>query len=257
MPSNQTWLQLGLNVIGGLLAGIATILWVELRSRTRRWKFKQIFGRAIYEVGFALVYEEMVLGDTTEPFPYRRPGGDSTSGFSITRPIPIASVRSISYLSSAVGVLGGRAPVLRSDIETQSLLDFDFVCFGGPRSNLMTASVEENEGNRSAKFDHPQRHILSLQDNSILAQTEAHCDYGLILKIHPAQFPKRVWISCAGFGEWGTSGAAWFLAHKWEEIRRIAHAEPFAAIIRVSPGKDQSAQLMRVICRTTDVHKTV
>jgi hypothetical protein len=207
--------------------------------------------------GFALVYEEMVLGDSTDPFPYRRPGGDATCGFSITRPIPIASVRSISYLSSAVGVLGGRAPVLRSDIETQSLLDFDFVCFGGPRSNLMTAGVEENEGNRLAKFDQPQRNILSLQDNRILAKTESQYDYGLILKVHPVQFPKRLWISCAGFGEWGTSGAAWFLAHKWDEIRRITHGEPFAAIVRVSPGKDQSAQLMRVICKTSDVPKTV
>lgn len=247
MPPSRMWFELGLNVVGGLLAGLATILWAELRSRTRRWKFKQIFGRAMYEEGFALVYEEMVLGDSTDPFPYRRPGGDPTFGFSITRPIPIASVRSISYLSSAVGAIGGRAPVLRSDIETQSLLDFDFVSFGGPRSNLMTASVEENEGNRLAKFDRAQRHILRLQDNSVLAQTEEHCDYGLILKIHPAQFSKRIWISCAGFGEWGTSGAAWFLAHKWEEIRRIKHAESFAAIIRVSPGKDQSAQLMRVI----------
>jgi len=31
----------------------------------------------------------------------------------------------------------------------------------------------------------------------------------------PADFPNHSWIVCAGLGEWGTSGTAWYLAHRW------------------------------------------
>jgi hypothetical protein len=55
------------------------------------------------------------------------------------------------------------------------------------------------------------------------------------------QFPHRTWIACAGIGEYGTSGGAWFLANKWEEIRKRAGSGPFAVIVRVRPGQDESA----------------
>jgi hypothetical protein len=37
------------------------------------------------------------------------------------------------------------------------------------------------------------------------------------LKIIPKSFPNRVWIAVAGLGEWGTSGAAWFLSKNWKK----------------------------------------
>jgi hypothetical protein len=76
-------------------------------------------------------------------------------------------------------------------------------------------------------------------------------DYGLILKLHPVQFPERVWIACLGINERGTSGTAWYLANRWQDLRRKTKDKPFAAIFRVEPnvhsGRDQSAELLKII----------
>ena len=54
----------------------------------------------------------------------------------------------------------------------------------------------------------------------------------------------RTWIAVAGLGEWGTSGAAWFLARNWKEVEKIYKQKPFGLIIKVRAGKDESAQLV-------------
>jgi hypothetical protein len=53
-----------------------------------------------------------------------------------------------------------------------------------------------------------------------------------------------LWLACAGLDEWGTSGAAWFLANKWANLNQRAGSRPFAAVVRVRPGQDQSAELV-------------
>jgi hypothetical protein len=46
-------------------------------------------------------------------------------------------------------------------------------------------------------------------------------------------------------GEFGTSGAAWFLARKWKELeRRAKGAKLFFALFALEPGKDESAVLV-------------
>jgi hypothetical protein len=70
------------------------------------------------------------------------------------------------------------------------------------------------------------------------------------LKIHPKQFPGRVWIACAGKGEWGTSGSAWFLANRWKEIvKQLSNTDRFVCVIEVERLKDQSATLVKTISR--------
>lgn len=63
------------------------------------------------------------------------------------------------------------------------------------------------------------------------------------------QFPHRTWLSCAGFGEWGTS---WFLATKWKVLSEQAKAEEdFLALILVKQGQDESATLVKLF-KTVD-----
>jgi hypothetical protein len=65
-------------------------------------------------------------------------------------------------------------------------------------------------------------------------------DYALIVKIHPPKKPERTWLCCAGVGEWGTSGAAWYLAGKWKEIHKWAKSKPFAIITETKSNSDDS-----------------
>jgi hypothetical protein len=242
---------LTLNVLGGILASLVFSFCVWVRKRLSGWRFKQVFGKKGAEEGISLVYEELELHNKIESHPYSKPGSAEPFRLSISRPIPVASVRAVGYLATAIGKFTGKPPSVRSDLETRTAMDLDFVCFGGPTSNVMTATCQENPGNRLAVLDQENNQFFRLSDGAPLHQLDSRFDYGLILKLHPVQFPERVWIACVGVGERGTSGAAWFLANKWKTIRKRAKRRPFAALIRVERdvlnGRDQSAELVEFL----------
>jgi hypothetical protein len=255
------WGNLALNVFGGILAGWAFALWhLAARKLTKR-RFNKVFGSNAVEGGITLVYEEMTLPSQYGNHPYVKPGFETTGRFfSIARPIPIASVRAISYLSNTIGKAIGRSPTIRSDTEVRNVLDADFICFGGPYSNIMSETCFANGGNRLVNFDQATTQFKAKGNGQSPIQIEANFDYGVILKLHPVQFPERVWIVCAGIGERGTSGATWYLANKWKELRSKANDKPFAAFFRVEPdvhsGRDQSAELLKIIVLHGDNTKT-
>lgn len=244
------WKALLLNVVGGILAGLAFSAWRVFSRTFAKYRFKQIFGQKAAVEGISLVYEEFVLRNQAERYAYCKPGQETSPRvFSVTRPIPITTVRSISYLSSAIGKAIGQTPAVRSERDVCNMMDFDYVSFGGPFSNVMTETALANSGNRLVEFD--QKEFRRKSDGKPIIQLKPSFDYGLILKIHPAQFPERVWIACAGIGERGTSGAAWYLANKWQELRRRTSGSSFAAIVKVEPdvqtGRDQSAELLALL----------
>lgn len=241
------WINLALNTLGGILAGLAFAVWGWLRRRLANWQFQQIFGSGVSKRAFSLIYEELALAKPSSPFPYVKPGGDPSSAFSISRPVPVCTVRALNYLAGTIGKNAGTTPNVQSDLDTRSLLDFDFVSFGGPGSNFKTADCQSNSGNRLAIFDQPRDRFISLSDGKPLVEFASGFDYGLILKVRPSQFPRRVWIVCAGWGEWGTSGAAWYLANKWDQIRKEAGNRPFAVLVRLRPGQDESVEVLRII----------
>ncbi len=115
-----------------------------------------------------------------------------------------------------------------------------YVAFGGPLSNYKTRDVITNDGNHLLSFDNSI--FTASKTGAVIVRTDPKFDYGLLLKINPVQFPERVWFTCAGLGEWGTSGAAWYLAKKWRDIQNEAGDSPFAIIVRVRPGQDESAE---------------
>ena len=88
----------------------------------------------------------------------------------------------------------------------------------------------ENSGNNLIYFDNAQ--FTSVQSKRSVLNPNPRYDYGIILKIHPQQFRDRTWFVCAGLDEWGTSGAAWYLAKKWKELYKFAKNSPFAVIVK-------------------------
>ncbi|MBZ5700947.1 MAG: hypothetical protein LAN84_03795 [Acidobacteriia bacterium] len=245
-----------LNIVGGILAGLVFSFYSQLQMVFASWRFKQVYGRRAALDGITLVYEELALRKGVQKFSYEKPGNETLGFFSISRPIPIASVRAVSYLASSVGKFTAKTPSVRSDLETRNVMDLNFICFGGPGSNVLTASCQDNTGNRLARFNQQFNEFVRVSDGSPLVHLDPNFDYGLILKVHPAQFPRQTWIACAGIGERGTSGAAWFIANKWEEIRRHSGSRPFAALVRVEPdvhtGRDQSALLEKLVVERKD-----
>ena len=238
------WLALGLNVLGGILAGLAFSAWAWVRRKLSARQFKQVFGPGVASPNFALVYAELELRDRTQAYPFRKPGGNPEAGFSIARPVSSCEVRALKYLASTIGRFVGATPSLRSDLETLALLNLDFVSLGGPGSNLKTADCQSNSANRLAVSDQSGNQFIDPTTGRPLVTFEPGFDYGLILKVRPSQFPDRVWFATAGIGEWGTSGAGWFLANKWQEIRRQAGGRGFAGVVRVKVWMDESGRIV-------------
>ena len=145
------------------------------------------------------------------------------------RPVSSCELRAVKYLAEVIGAESKQAPTLSSDCDLRGRLDISFVSFGSHLSNYKTKDAIENEGNHLLSFERGK--FLSKKSGRVVLHLEPGFDYGLILKLHPIQFPERVWFVCAGIGEWGTSGAAWYLAHKWAEIYHYAKQKPFAIIV--------------------------
>ena len=243
-------LQISLNIIGGAI----TIALIELGKlwyvKSVKRKFKSLFGPDPFaSLQFHLVYAQLRLNQFVDKdgkpiqYPYVKPGEESSgSAFSIERPVSSSEFRAAKHLAAAIGKDARVSPVLTSDIELRGKLDVSFAAFGGPRSNYKTRDAIENQANKLLVFDN-EKFMAPGSSESVISMEQGF-DYGMILKIHPSQFPNRSWFVCAGRGEWGTSGAAWFLANKWSELYEFAKHQPFAVILRIKSEQDESGEIV-------------
>ena len=210
--------------------------------------FRDVFGKDPFSTGaFHLIYSQLTLlpemgeGRLFGKFTYVKPGEDKPKSiFSAERIISSCEVRAAKYLAESIGREAKASPSLSSDLDMRDKLDVSFAAFGGSLSNYKTMDVITNEGNNLLSFDN--KNFRSVLSGKIIIRLLPQFEYGLILKVNPIQFPERTWFTCAGRGEWGTSGAAWFLAKKWRSIQSYAKDSPFAIIVRVVPGQDESAE---------------
>ena len=126
-----------------------------------------------------------------------------------------------------------------SDEEVRGRLNFSFCSIGG-LNNLKTVEVLSSEENIFYEFDPRVSAIVSKHDGTQFAIGNNY-DYALIIKLTSKLFPGRTWMAVAGLGEWGTSGAVWFLSKKWKELPK---KKSFGVIIRVKGGQDESGEIV-------------
>jgi hypothetical protein len=148
-------------------------------------------------------------------------------------------IRAAKYLSESIAVNAGQSAVLAADTAILEQRDISFISFG-LSSNLKSLDVFNNGANEfvGVQID---RFITRRSGRNLVVASQT-CDYGLILKIRPSNLSERTWICCGGFGEWGSSGAAWYLARNWRELRAKYRRGPFAVIVRVESERDESAE---------------
>lgn len=221
---------------------------LKLVKRYYKRDFQRLFGRDFSD-NFFIVYGGMALrpsfnerGESME-WPYYKPGKEGHF-FRVSSVVSLTSTKSAKYLSELFGEIGGIAPRLVSDYELQEKLDLSFCSIGG-MNNLKTIDVLENEGNIFYDFDlkNTSVSIIVRGEKERFSIDEVY-DYGFIIKVVPKSFSNRAWVAIAGLGEWGTSGAAWFLSKRWKEIAKIVNNKPFGLIIKVKKGQDESAEMV-------------
>ncbi len=229
-----------LNVLGGVLAALAWELSKWAIRRLSKLRFKEVFGRGS---AVHLVYASFSIN--SGPFPLTK-ASDPSLAFSATRVASGCEIRAAAYLAHAVSGDGRAVGLFEGDDQLEPRLDIDLIAFG-TFSNRKATDSFVNKSNDLCEFDLRSKAFVWKGTTTRLYQEESGKDYGIILKIHPEQFPARTWIVCAGQGEWGTSGAAWFLARKWKQIRkRVKTEHKFLAVVAVEPGKDESSILVDV-----------
>lgn len=191
-------------------------------------------------------------------------GNPRQYNFSIDFPVNSCELRALKYLTSGFLNEFSVKTELVADIDDSidRILNMSFISIGGPDSNYKTEDLLSNDENIFLTMDNKK--IFSKNDKKVLVENSPGVDYGLILRIRPKEFPDRVWLVCAGFGEWGTSGAAWFLSNKYSELLKEIRGccnfyywgkgKNFAAIIRVKNRQDESADLIKVFKSPEDIN---
>ncbi len=240
-------MELLYSIIGGLITFLITGSVKKLIDWRRYRHFRQVFGKDVASLNqYHMVYSHLALRPIVSAgknvtHPYYKLGGDTQISISIENPVSSCEIRAAKYLAEVFGKEVKGAPKITSDKELQATLDTTFISLGGPLSNFKTKDILDNPANHLLDFDN---HEFQPKNADVAISQEPEFHYGMILKIHPKQFPQRTWFACAGSGEWGTSGSAWYLANHWQELHKLAGENPFVIIVKVRPGQDESTEVV-------------
>ena len=156
-------------------------------------------------------------------------------------PMSTCDARAVGYLSSAFAFARRQPPKIVTDEEILPKWNATLICFGSSGTNIKTHEILKLEENTYAEFVFNE--IKTRWDNaSFTWQHDPYGDKGLIVKLPNPRFPHHTLTVCAGLGEYGTSGAAFYLSRHWEMLYKRYKEHPFCIIVAVSHGADESAR---------------
>jgi hypothetical protein len=243
-----------LNIVGGAIAAVAAWAFGKLIIWLYAVRLRVVFGAEAAKDTYHVCYG--ALSHTGNPF--TKPGNPNIK-ITVDSIAPVSELRAVKYISSTFSKIKGSALSVSSDGDLKSTIDVNVISLG--QANLKSQECLNHESNTIIEFD-GREIIVKLNREIVITPETGDFDYGIILKIHPSQFKNRTWIVCAGFAEWGTSGAAWYLGNKWKKIIGIGRHlswnpyawfgiqdQPFCVITRTKKGLDNSTELLFAIFR--------
>jgi hypothetical protein len=243
------------NIFGGLVVAILISFIQWIKKKLKCLAFKQVFGNDIDD--FYIVYTSCnsPSKDTIFPKPPSKVPRPPIPTINLTTINSNATTRSIGHLSYVIGNCSPSMPHIRSDIDLDQRMDISFLSVGG-LNNYKSRDVLENTSNIFLQFGQDGVIQSKTSGESIIKQEGKMC-YGLIIKIHPENNPNRTWLCVGGIGEWGTSGASWWLSRHWKVIYKRAKEKSFACITKTTYGSDDSTSLVYLFLSKEDIENTV
>jgi hypothetical protein len=219
-------------------------LWRYLLS----WKFMKVFGKdagkehhIVYNIKNVKDRSIIFLSPMSE---INRPLYANATNLSTIN--SCATTRAMGHLVYSFGKNVKLPPIMDSEVDIDNKMDLSFISIGG-LTNMKTCDLLEDVS-----------HFLKFSGESILWRNEIlvtagnNVDYAFIIKTHPKSNPERTWLCCAGVGEWGTSGAAWYLARKWKDVHKWAKKNPFAIITKTTIKSDETTVVVHKFLRDND-----
>ena len=130
------------------------------------------------------------------------------------------------------------------DEEVMNSWDGTFFCFGSSDSNIKTFDIEQLPHNNlySFAFDNKTGFRCFIVNGQQFSSGNRK-DKGVLARfINPHHEEHYIFI-CAGLGEWGTSGTAYYLFDRWKELgKRFKKDKNFCLILEVDIQSDESAK---------------
>lgn len=155
------------------------------------------------------------------------------------------SVRITKYASEAFSKFRpkGKGVPIALDEQVMNSWDDTFLCFGSSDSNIKTYDVETLPANNLYTFAFDQNGYRCYQVNGQQFSFTNNKDKAVLARFVNPHHTEHFLFVCAGLGEWGTSGATYFLFDNWKLLnKRFKKRKNFCLIIEVDVNSDESAK---------------
>jgi len=237
----------------GILIFLLGLFWPVIPKSYRQFILRRFWGRGVLGKDFVVCYGAFLDSRVTEGkgdelryvkryhdgriFKFRGPWGNVVAD---------AEIRSASYIINTLSKYRKKAVPVIDDTTAFENLNRTFVSLGSSSSNQTTQLILREPNNEFLDFGQEENTFFILDKKSgkrfVGFQEPVRKDYGMVLRIPNLRFPGDLFFVCAGLGEWGTSGAAWYLTAKWLDLKAEFGNAAFGLVVEVELGSDQSAR---------------
>ena len=254
MTSCEIWISLAVNLAAGVIIFLVGFFWPRIPKSIRTYRLKRFFGPSVLSDRFAIVY-----GTLQDPRPRVDGAGRLIPRFQkqfrdgtvvhISGPfdniVGDCEIRASGYLAQNLGSIREQTISILSDVKAYEDLNFTFVALGSPASNEISGFSMRDIANTFYQFgqERDETFIEAVADRRRYRgfQPPTRKDCAIVMRIRNSRFPQHFFFVCAGLGEWGTSGASWYLANHWESLHKEFMDDDFALIVEVDLRSDTSA----------------
>ena len=236
---SDTMIDLASGVLASCAVFIATCGWFRLHEIIEDRKIHKFFGKEVASGRVAVVIPDF---QGNYQFKKReRPRGLPELIVPFPDAVAKDDLRGVGYISQLLGKLGNTSTELISDTDRQC------EAYTNDDANIISLALWSNYCTYKFMDETSDKLFVFNRTTDGLSvggrdehKHDSQYDYGLIVKIRPRSHPNRVWFLCGGTGFNGTSGAAWFLANRWNELYELHGHSSFAAIIKIVAARDKS-----------------
>lgn len=245
--------DLASSLFAGVLIFFVGFFWPKIPKSIKKFWLRKFWGKGVLGKDLVIAYGALRDSRHREPnagrFWYDKIHHDG-SMVSITGPrehiVSNCEVRSASYLINTLSTYRDKVVPVEDDAMAFRCLNRSIVALGSPSSNEISRLILRESENEFLEFVQEDINIVYIRDKKNGrrfpgSETVISKDYGLIVKIPNSRFKGRVFFVCAGLGEWGTSGASWFLSNKWNDLRK-EFGDAFGIVVEVDICSDESTK---------------
>lgn len=253
------WADILTSVLGAaLFVGLGSLIPLISRKHHKR-RLRRFWGNGVTGKDFVISYGTLIDSRLAGPR-LPQPGDEDFYRYVKTyhdgrivrivgpwgKTVGESEIRSASYVINTLSTYRKTAIAVVDDEAATRDLNRTLVALGSPSSNVITDLVLREPNNEFLEFgqEGPARTFIRDKKNGTEFEgfkEPVRKDYGMVVKLPNLRFPGQLFFVCAGLGEWGTSGASWYLATKWRELQ-LRFGDAFGIVVEVELGVDESAR---------------